>query len=142
MTKTSINQAKKLFSQWRQNRRHIREVAPPEVRKAALQIVEQFGSTIAKKELCLSSSNLSKWQKQQGGIRRRVQKIRKSSTSTMVPRFVEVSPATINPHMEQGLWLEWRRPDGASMKLGGVAKLEQIEKIAMQFFTIHERSHS
>lgn len=163
MAKVSIEEAKRLFTEWRKTRPHARSATPPEIRRVALEIKDVLGSHAAQVALGLSGSSLSIWERER---RRRRPRARKYSTAiksscgrgegmpslqtsvrsdaTPAVTFIEIPPpaAAQCETSGQGLGVEWRRTDGAAMRVSGLSSVEQIGVLASQFLGPGQRGQS
>jgi hypothetical protein len=140
MSKVSIDQAKKMFEEWRKNRKG-RGAAPPELRRIALDIKKRHGERIAHEELRLSSHTLWSWTREQSNGKPKqslqdkpAQQVKRNRKQAARMEFVDVTPKeAYPPGFQSGLTVEWQRLDGARMRISGALNMAEVETLANRF---------
>ena len=140
MAKVSVEQAKKLFDEWRQGQSKGRS-APAKLRMIALTIRAQHGERIARDALGLSSETFWRWGRleakkngtQSRGRRKPVSKVALTATQCSPLQFVEVTQTAKRAQVDSSLEISFERADGARMKLRGAIEPSQIERLAGRF---------
>lgn len=142
MDKITIEQAKRLFSEWRQMRKDAHVRTPDRLRKIAIALWQEHGDSIVCGELKVSSSSLWEWRQQlkqpkpdlynKAKIISKVQsKKAVEAVKNGVTDFVELRPI-LAPTIVPTLQIEWQRQDGNYMRLSGITEV-QVAKLVGQF---------
>ena len=141
MAKVSIEQAKKLFGEWRKGRRGG-AAFPARLRRIALRIKAQEGERVARDALGLSSEIFWRWGREEARKkpfpsrmgRKPVLKAKLPRTAAKSPpQFVEVTPTAREVRTDASVMVSFERADGARMKVGGAMDSLQIERLAERF---------
>lgn len=136
MSTESMDRVRRAFEEWRKKKGTGRGHAPAELRRMALSIYRQHGEKATCEGLGVSSSALWRWKQTDSPppSTRSKPKAKKGRVPVAKVSFVELpqpgeSPASLAP-----LTVEWRRSDGAAMRLDGRAlTLEHIGQLASSF---------